>query len=327
MSDDKIEQIQPTATAPEKAQEPMRTESKPAPEKRAFVSAGEKIHKWGTYLSVDWIFNAASGVAFAYWGKYTETGKKWWSGNVNKMFETILKPFLKGETLKKSVGHGNTFMSIIAGGMFTLPPLMLLENKKNKKAIVHSLDSMIYGKETVENDPKFQQAYKEIDNEPKKDFATGMTSRFAALAPLLGLVLFPPTSKFLKREYFGRISDSSKKLAHTLGIKEEKVFKKFSAQEAKERWNYCHDDALAMDLGFGLPYAGLHAVFYNMFAKSKDSKKQKAAEAVAELPPPLEAASDIATAVVDTIAKGPAPSHAARELARQSEEKSPALSA
>src|SRR6185295_17713940 len=131
--------------------------------KRDFISKGERIHKWSTYLGVDWVFNAAVGVSFAYWGKFTESGKKIWSGPLTKGFTAALKPIIKNpESLEKSVGKGNMFMSIIAGGMFTIPPLMILENNKVRKSIIKFYDGIIYGKDKVENDPKFQQAYNEI---------------------------------------------------------------------------------------------------------------------------------------------------------------------
>jgi len=251
---------------------------------RSFITKGEKIHKWATYLSVDWIFNASVGAAFAYWGKFTEMGRDWWSKPINKMFETGLKPFFKNpEYLKESVKQGNTFMSIIAGGMFTIPPLLVLENSKVKKSIVKFFDKMIYGKDKVENDPKFQQAYEEIKEAPKKDFWTGMTSRFAALAPLLALVLIKPTKEILVKNLFTPVGEASKFVVSKVGLPAERLFKKFP-EEAKraERWKYIHEDAIAMDLSFGLPYAVLHSITYNMFAGFKGKKKPKGEEKAPE---------------------------------------------
>lgn len=241
--------------------------------KRPFVSMGEHIHKWGTYLSVDWIFNATVGVAFAYWGKFTESGKKLWSGPISKMFNAILKPIIKDPgSLESSVGKGNMFMSIIAGGMFTIPPLMFLENSKVKKSIVKFFDRMIYGKDKVENDPKFQQAYDEIKEAPKKDFWTGMTSRFAALAPLLAIVLIPKTRDISNKIYFDHVANASETVATKMGFGAEKSFKNVALPEAKQRWKFIHE-GVAMDAGLGIPYAILHAFFYNMFAGFKGKKK------------------------------------------------------
>gem|GEM_PF-3041597 len=243
------------------------------------VTAGERVHKWGTYLSVDWLFNAATGVSFAYWGKYTDLGKKIWSEPLTKGFTKLLQPLIKDPVLlEKSVGKGNMFMSIIAGGMFTIPPLMMLENNKTKKSITQFFDKLIYGKDKVENDPKFKAAYEEIENAPKKDFTSGMTSRFVALSPLLAMVLIPATQRVSNKVYFNHVEHASGVVAKKIGFSAEKTFKGISAAEAKERWKFIHE-SIAMDFGLGIPYALLHAFFYNMFAgkKSKGGKDKTAA--------------------------------------------------
>lgn len=240
----------------------------PYESKRSFISAGERIHKWGTYLSVDWIFNAATGVGFAYWGSYTDMGKKMWSGPITNFFTKALKPFIKDpKQLKSSAGYGNMFMSVIAGGMFTIPPLMALEDNDTRKSITKFFDQLIYGKEKVASDPKFQQAYDEIEHTPKKDFASGLTSRFAALAPLLALVLIPATKKFSNKIWFNHVENASDAVARSVGFS-EKSFKNIPVREAKERWKFIHE-SVAMDFGLGIPYAILHAFFYNMFSKKK----------------------------------------------------------
>lgn len=241
---------------------------------RAFISKGEKIHKWTTYLGVDWVFNTAVGVSFAYWGKFTESGKRIWSENLNKGFTALLKPIIKNPaSLESSVGKGNMFMSIIAGGMFTIPPLMALENNKVRKSIIKFFDKKIYGKEAVENDPKFEKAYDEIEHAPKKDFETGMWSRFAALAPLLAIVLVPKTRDLSNKYYFEHVSNLSEGIGKTMGFGEHS-FKGVEAAEAKKRWKFIHD-SVAMDSGLCLPYAGLHAFFYNLFANKKARKLAK----------------------------------------------------
>lgn len=249
--------------------------------KKKFVTAGERIHKWGTYLSVDWIFNATVGVAFAYWGKFTESGQRMWSGPITKGFTKILSHCMKDEQLERSVGKGNLFMSIIAGGMFTIPPLMVLENSKVKKSIVKFFDKMIYGKDKVENDPKFQQAYEEIKEAPKKDFWTGMTSRFAALAPLLAIVLIPKTQKLSDKYFFNHISKASAKVATKLGFSAEKTFQGVKEVGGKKPWEFVHE-GVAMDAGLGIPYAILHAFTYNLFAGFKGKKKPKGEEKAPE---------------------------------------------
>lgn len=249
--------------------------------KEPFKTAGEKVHKWGTYLGVDWIFNAAAGVAFAYWGKYTKTGQKIFSGPVKHGFETMLKPIIKDpKSLKSSVEYGNMFVSIITGGMFTIPPLMVLENNKVKKSITQTIDGMVYGKDAIENDPRFKEAYERIENAPKKDFLTGMSSRFVALSPLLASVLFPPTRNLLDKHYFSHITKASTSLSTKMGLGAEKLFPKLSKAQALERNAFIHDN-FALDFGFGVPYAILHSVFYNKFA---GDQKEGAAETPVEKP-------------------------------------------
>ncbi len=233
---------------------------------RSFISKGERVHKWGSYLGIDWIFNTLAGVSFAYWGNHTEMGQKLWSKPLTNEFTYALKPLIKNpEYLKASVAKGNLFMSIIAGGMFTIPPLMLLETNKNKRDITQWLDEKIYGKEAVENDPKFAKAYEEIMNEPKKDFASGMLSRGAALAPLLAMIMFTPTRKLTDKIYFDHVAKASESAANKLGFTAENSFKNVSREVANERWKFIHD-GVAMDFGLGIPYAVLHAFFYNKFA-------------------------------------------------------------
>jgi hypothetical protein len=279
-------------------QSPVEKAQKPGGE-RAFVSAGERIHHWSTYLSIDWIYNAASGAVFAYWGKFTKSGQALWSEPVNKIFSKTLKPFFENEAhLAEAVKHGNTFASIIAGGMLTIPPLLVLENKKVRKSVAKFIDRHIYGKEVVDNDPKFQQAYEEIDEAPKKDFKMGIASRFAALAPLLALVLITPSKNWLVKNVFSHVGKASKTAVSKIGLPPGRLFKKFSEAERLERWKYIHDEAIAMDLSFGLPYAVLHSFFYNKFAdledkwehplknRSKSKHKAPAAEiAIAETVP------------------------------------------
>jgi hypothetical protein len=278
---------QTSATAPAEIQKTLPEKPKTEivdSEKRAFVSAGEKIHKWSTYYGIDWIFNTTVGVGFAYWGKFKESGKRFWSEPLTKGFTKLLKPIIKDPvSLEKSVGKGNMFMSIIAGGMFTIPPLMLLENNKIRKSIIKFFDGMIYGKDKVENDPKFQQAYYEIEHAPKKDFWTGMTSRFAALAPLLAIVLIPKTRDVSNKIYFDHLSHGSDVIAKKIGFGPEKSFKGLPPAEAEQRWKFIHD-SIAMDSGLCLPYAPLHAFFYNMFANSKGKKKKNIDEKPAETP-------------------------------------------
>ncbi|MBN8543634.1 MAG: hypothetical protein J0M34_05150 [Alphaproteobacteria bacterium] len=281
---------------------------------KPIVTTGQHIHKWSTYLSVDWVFNTLCGVGFAYGAKYTKIGQKLWSGPIQKIGTKLLNPFFKNDiakggdesvkafdALKYSVDKFETFFSIIAGGMFTIPPLMVLEDKKNRIGISRGLDEMIHGKEKVANDPRFEASYKAIEQEPTKDFAAGMTSRFAALAPLLAWVLIPkswvtksPIFKPIigaRTAFFGKLGDVVDGTARKMGFSEAKLKDGIKldilrdangeikigevAVDAKEKFDYITRSATPMDFGLGLPYAGLHAIFYSMFAGGKEKKPEK----------------------------------------------------
>lgn len=279
---------------------------------KPIVTAGQHIHKWGTYLSVDWVFNTIVGVGFAYWGKYTKLGQKLWSGPLQEVGTFLLKPIFKSdlvkggkvadkafEALQYSVGKFELFFSIIFGGMMTIPPLMWLENKKNRINITRGLDETIHGKEVVASDPKFEESYKAIEEEPKKDFSAGMKARFVALAPLLAWVLIPnswgnrPVFHSLVKAsdlYFGKIGKAVDSTARKMGFSPNKlkdgvelvlensegtiniVEKPVSGAE---KFKNVTTNAIPMDFGLGLPYAGLHAIFYNMFAGGKEKKSER----------------------------------------------------
>lgn len=298
------------------AQEPQESAfAEEGSKKYRFVTAGERIHKWATYLSVDWVFNATMGALLAYWGKFTDSGQKLWSNPINNVLNFCLKPCFKNPNyFKEAVKQGNTFISIIAGGMLTIPPLLVLENVNVKKSLIKSIDRLIYGKAAVDNDPAFKQAYAEIQEAPKKGFWTGMGSRFAALAPLLALVIITPTKDFLVKRLFGPVGEKTKKIVSGIGLTENRLFGKFGAAGAAERWKYIHEEALAMDLSFGLPYAVLHSITYNLFSKIKFGKhKDKEADKSIQSPAssPIEIA-DIETRPATQFAAKAAkiPSHA-----------------
>lgn len=255
--------------APSLASATSETISEPP---QQFVSAGQQVHKWGTYLGVDWLFNTATGVTFAYWGKYTKTGRMLWSEPLTKGFETALKPLIKHpEQLKASAGYGTMFMSIIAGGMFTIPPLMVLENNHNKHKITEFIDRVVYGKKAVSEDPKFKTAYEAIDAAPKKDFTSGMWSRYASLAPELAIILIPTTKKITNKYYFNHIEHASEVAAKKLGLTVKKLFPKLTAAEGAGRMKFIHE-SIAMDLGLGLPYAIMHSILYKKFSAHKAEK-------------------------------------------------------
>lgn len=262
---------------------------------KPFVTPGQRIHKWGTYLSVDWIFNAMTGVSFAYWGKFTESGKRMWSGPISRGFKAALTPFIKHpENVAKSAEYGNIFMSIIAGGMFTLPPLLVLESKKCKKHIAQTADKALFGEEKVENDPQFQASYDAIDEAPKKDFSRGLTSRFTALAPLLAMVLIPTTRRISDKLWFNHVANASEAVAGKMGFSPAS-FKSISAAEAKDRWTFIHK-SVAMDFGLGVPYAVMHAFFYNKFVAARDKTQAKQGDNTPAFAAELDALEQLASA-------------------------------
>lgn len=308
--EEKKEVTQPVAE--QQPQVEAKAAPEPSPSKKPFVSLGAKVRHWSTYLGVDWIWNAASGVAFSYWGTFTETGKKWFTEPVDKFFREQGSRFIKDpQKLKKSVGRANTFAGIIAGGMlFTIPPLLYLESKKVKKRLTRALDEKIYGKDIVDAVPKFQESYDAIDREPEKGFWTGMGARGLALAPLLALVFNPTSNKWLQQNYFGHISKASKGVSNAVGLNAKRLFRRHDATEAQKRFDYCHDEALAMDIGLGIAYAPLHSFFYNMLASLVGSKKKE--------PSPADAPRTEDTPVATEHAASTT-SFAAREAARQNE--------
>ena len=239
------------------------------------LTAGGQIHKWGTYLGIDWAWNTMSGVTFSDWAEFNETGQKLWSKPVGEGFDKVLSFAIQDvDKRAASVKNGTMFANIIMGGMMTIPPLLLLENKTVKKSIVQWLDRSIYGNERVENDPQFQQSYAAMENEPKKDFAAGMLARFAALTPLLTLVLWERTREPLEANYFSHLKGGSETLATSVGFTKERLGNHTSPEHLDDRWKNIHKSA-AMDFGFGFPYAVMHEFFYNKFANLMHHKEKR----------------------------------------------------
>lgn len=296
---------------------------------RSFVSTGEKIHNEITYRGVDWLLNSAFGVAFGYWTHRTETGRKYFAEPVEKFFNKALKPIIQNDkSREEGAKWGGTFLSIMAGGTVTIPPLMYLENPKNKVPIVKNLDTMIYGKDKVEHDPKFQQAYEEIRQQPKKDFGTGMKTRFMALAPLLAITIYEPTNKLMQKHFYDHISTGTKWVAEKMGLQKGGYWAKKSVAHAETmaadelakvptNKNYLHD-VIAFDFGLTILYSFLHEAAYKLFARKKDDKKQGRKERNNEAIPvtishnandavELQAAEKPATPAAPQLAETPTP--------------------
>lgn len=245
---------------------------------RDFVSVGEKIHNEIAYRGVDWLLNSAFGVAFGFWSHRTEVGRKYFAQPVEKFFTKAMSPIFKGDALKGAAEWGGTFVSIMFGGTVTIPPLMYLENPKHKVPFIKRLDTWIYGQDKVENDPKFTQAYDEIKHQPKKDFWTGLYTRFIALAPLLAVTVYAPTNKFIKKNFYDHIARGTTWVGEKLGMGEKGYWGKMDAHGNEgvpiSHWKYLHR-TIAFDFGLTILYSFLHEAAYKLFAKKKDDARNR----------------------------------------------------
>lgn len=255
---------------------------------KPFKSIGRKITIGFTYGFVDWLLNGLIGVGYAYLGTRTELGKSYWSGPISGFFRKHLSPHILGDLaaltkeqqqseefkdrfdkankkLNTSVRNGNIFVSIITGGMFTIPPLLFLERNSVQLKMTKFFDRIFHGKEKVENDPEFQKQYEEIETAPKKKFWTGMYTRFMALSPLLAILLFPPTEKIVQKIYFGPLAWLTKGAAEGVGIKPSEHMTTVQPGHEDTHWKFLHD-AIAMDFGLGPIYAVMHGWLYHRFA-------------------------------------------------------------
>ncbi|MDX2095402.1 MAG: hypothetical protein SFW64_05645 [Alphaproteobacteria bacterium] len=266
-----------------------------APEKpkRDFISLGEKVHNEVTYRGVDWLMNSAFGVLFAFATERTELGRKLWSRPLNKFFTRTFEPVVKffgasPKVLTNSVGYGITFLSIMFGGTVTIPPLMALENPKNKVPFIKKIDHWFYGKREVENNPKFEKAYQEIEEEPKKDFGTGFKARFVALFPLLAFTLYEPSHLFVKKHFYDYLARGSKFIGEKMGMGAKKYWSEKSigipetaaalaaGKEIQTNSARLHD-VIAFDFGLTIIYSFLHEITYKLFAQKKEDRHTHAA--------------------------------------------------
>jgi hypothetical protein len=235
-----------------------------------FKSMGTRIHNELTYRGVDWLLNSSVGVAFTYWTARTQNGQKYFGKPVANFVKAGLKPFLKNEAhLNEGAKWGAMFASIMAGGTAIIPPMIYLENKHNKKKIVRALDNMIYGKEEVDSDPRFAQCYEVINNQPPKDFTTGMLARGAALVPLIAITTMPVNKQLIKHMYdpIGRIS---KKVVTGVGIKPNGYMMKVGT-DGLTNWDFMHR-TVGFDFGQTIFYSAMHEVAYKQLAKLRDNK-------------------------------------------------------
>lgn len=264
-------------------------------QKKPFKSWGQRIHNEITYRGVDWILNASFGVGFAYFTERTAAGSKFWGKNIRDgFFEKVLRPIFKeGAELYNAKTWAARFLAIMFGGTITIPPIMALENKENKKSIIRSLDNKIYGKEVVENDPKFQESYDAIEQEPEKNFGLGLITRFISLAPIFAVALPDKTANFLDKQLYQRIAKITKWAAHHIGIRPKQdswlikggaeglPFKGIPSPENKNNWEYIHH-TIGFDFGLSIIYAVLHEFSYKagsaIWGDRKKAKEQQGAQ-------------------------------------------------
>ena len=258
------------------------------------ATAGTKAHWAMTYLGGDWILNSTFGVAFAYFASRTHFGREVYSKHVTDMFTSVAKPFIKTpETLSKVVGGATDFLNIMFGGTVINPLLTHLEKHENKKAISKKFDELIYGKERVANDPKFQQAYDEIDHQAKKDTKSAWAARFIALAPLIAASSTPQVNEFFKSNQipllkyinFDNISKFTRTTAEKIGIHPQKMIAEthLNSQSGKvtNNWQALHD-LIGFDFGYTIYYALIHSAAFTAAAKIFETNHEKNVERRAE---------------------------------------------
>lgn len=276
-----------------------------APEK--VTTAGLRAHNELTYRGVDFLLNSTIGVATTFWTSRTESGKNWFSNPVTNFFTKLLTPILKTpEKIAQGAKRGSMFVSIIVGGAAIIPPMVMLEKKENKKAIVRWFDELIYGKEQVATDPKFKEVLDAIDTEPHKDFATGMAARFAVLTPMIAATVNPSVDKYLMEWLYNPIAKGSKLVAEGIGIKPKKLIERGAMELAEgdvskapkfvSDWDFIHR-TIGFDFGLTAIYAFAHEFTYKAFAAFRHEE--------AETPTKLPAAEPPVAPIADT--SNPAP--------------------
>jgi hypothetical protein len=180
------------------------------------------------------------------------------------------------QVIKEGSAWGSRFVGIMAGGTAIIPLMTWLENKKNKKKIVRALDERIYGAEKVAADPKFEESYLAIDEEPKKGFAVGMVARFAALAPIIAAVMTPAINKRFVTYIYDPIASSTKWLSSKVGIKPSESMIVKGAMEHIEgdpkvskrfmnNWDFLHR-TIGFDFGLTIFYSILHEAAFKALA-------------------------------------------------------------
>lgn len=262
-----------------------------AKKEEPFKSVGYRVHNELTYRGVDWLLNSTVGVSFTYWSERTKMGEQLFSRPVGKVFETLLTPILKEpDRIKSGSKWGTMLTGILVGGTAIVPIMTYLENKEHKKDFIHAIDKMAYDKERLENDPEFKAQDKRIDEESKKDFKTGIITRYVALAPIIAATLHPETNQQLVKYLYEPIGKVTKYAAEEGHLVPKKVIKALESKGAVEmvdkqekyinNWNFIHR-TIGFDFGLTFIYSFLHEITYKAMAGVLD-KKSKQADVVPE---------------------------------------------
>lgn len=254
--------------------------------------------------------------------------------------------------LASSVAWGSRLVTIMFGGFTLIPPMLVLEDHKNKRGMVKYFDKMVYGKEKVENDPRFAQAYYEIMHEPKKGFWVGLLTRCMALTPIFAVALTPPVNRYVGYGVFTKLPQDGLKMTEAekatntgiyngigkmtgwagekMGLKKG-YLNQVSAygNEGKPitNWEFLHD-TIGFDFGLTFFYSLMHEAsfkFVSLFADKNKGKHKATTEKAPQVAAPDIAVKAPAEAPVEQLSQTPAtetsgkekPSTEVREISRE----------
>lgn len=233
---------------------------------------------------MDWGVNSAIGVAFSYCTARTKIGRQYFGEPVAKLGKALLSPFLKSEAaLNEGSKWFSMFASIMFGGTAIIPIMKKMEEPDFKEWCQRSIDKTCYTKEELQ-DPRFEEQYKAIHNEPKKDFKTGMIARFMAIAPLITLASIPATNKPMIKYIYDPIATGTKWLAKKCGIQPKKMMEEGamvlldgdprSVPQFQSNWDYLHQ-TIGFDFGLTLFYSKLHEMSFKALAERNQANEKK----------------------------------------------------
>lgn len=261
---------------------------------KEFKSVGKRVHNELTYRGVDFLLNSTIGVAFTYWTARTKSGEKYWGKPVTGFFQKVLSPVLKSPSaLAEGARWGSMFTSIIVGGTAIILPMVALENKHNKKAIINTVNEKIHGEEKVQNDPRFAAELERVDTEPKKNFTIGMAARLIVLAPMLWATFTPAINKNMIKYLYKPIADTSKWTAKQFGIQPKRLMERGvmeladgdlkKAPQFVSDWDFIHR-TIGFDFGLTFIYSFAHEATIKTLAAMgfKLTEDKKAPEAAAD---------------------------------------------